>query len=65
MENKFIRYRKINVFGSENAGKQTLINSLDINNSYIEYEIDDENSEIITRIICSFQMKKICILIFV
>jgi tRNA U34 5-carboxymethylaminomethyl modifying GTPase MnmE/TrmE len=54
MENKFIRYRKINVFGSENAGKQTLINSLDINNSYIEYEIDDENSEIITRIICSY-----------
>jgi Ras-related protein Rab-18 len=58
MENKFIRYRKINVFGSENAGKQTLINSLDINNSYIEYEIDDENSEIITRIICSYSKEE-------
>ena len=52
MEPKFIHYRKINIFGSENAGKKTLVNSLAKDKNNLDYEIDDDNNEIIKRIVC-------------
>ena len=58
MDPKFIRYRKINIFGSESAGKKTLIKLLDLNNQNLEYENDDENYEIIQKIKSSYIKEK-------
>ena len=48
MNNQFIRYRKVNIFGRENSGKKSFIKFLikenEDNDSYLNYFDDDNNN---------------------